>query len=276
MDATVSWCVARDHRLKDLVAQGTTVAAADWDHTVHVDVTGVFERPPPTTTGSTCRAPSPPSVGPGPCRMDTSLGPGSPRHRAPSSTPASSTPTTASPNEVRSGPRFVLHLGDYIYEASNTPPKNQTPGVDIGRPFDPLHECVTLSSDHRTRYRQYVGDPSVQRVRAVLRSSPPSTTTSWPTAPGGRRRQPRRSAARQPGPTAAPPRSGLARSGFRSVGRTGFLSDWWVYRRVPLGISWTSSSPTPAAGATHPSSAQRWPRPWLAARWVPSSGSGWF
>jgi len=26
----------------------------------------------------------------------------------------------------------VLHLGDYIYEASQTPPKSQTPGADIG------------------------------------------------------------------------------------------------------------------------------------------------
>jgi alkaline phosphatase D len=62
---------------------------------------------------------------------------------------------------------FLLHLGDYIYEASNTPPANQTPGADIGRPFAPLHECVTLD-DYRTRYRQYGADPSVQRLRASL------------------------------------------------------------------------------------------------------------
>ena len=30
---------------------------------------------------------------------------------------------------------FVLHLGDYIYEAAQTPPASQTPGADIGRPF---------------------------------------------------------------------------------------------------------------------------------------------
>ena len=39
---------------------------------------------------------------------------------------------------------FVLHLGDYIYEASERPPAGQTPGADIGRPFEPLNECVTL------------------------------------------------------------------------------------------------------------------------------------
>lgn len=62
---------------------------------------------------------------------------------------------------------FLLHLGDYIYEASNTPPASQTPGADIGRPFDPLHECVTLV-DYRTRYRQYHRDPMVQRIHASL------------------------------------------------------------------------------------------------------------
>lgn len=58
---------------------------------------------------------------------------------------------------------FVLHLGDYIYEASQTPPSSQTPGADIGRPFDPLNECVTLD-DYRRRYAQYHGDPDTQAL----------------------------------------------------------------------------------------------------------------
>lgn len=166
-DATVSWCVARDHRLKDLVAQGTTVAAADWDHTVHVDVTGLE---PATTYYYGFDLPGAVSaVG----RTRT----------LPDGHVARARFATASCAKFNAGffnaydriaergevgdLDFVLHLGDYIYEASNTPPKNQTPGADIGRPFDPLHECVTLT-DYRTRYRQYVGDPSVQRVRAVL------------------------------------------------------------------------------------------------------------
>src|SRR5262245_36016657 len=61
---------------------------------------------------------------------------------------------------------FLLHLGDYIYEASNKPPPTQTPGADIGRPFDPLHECVTLD-DYRRRYAQYRRDPDVQRLHAA-------------------------------------------------------------------------------------------------------------
>jgi alkaline phosphatase D len=61
---------------------------------------------------------------------------------------------------------FVLHLGDYIYEASETPPADQTPGADIGRPFQPRNECVTLD-DYRTRYAQYRADPDTQAMHAA-------------------------------------------------------------------------------------------------------------
>lgn len=58
---------------------------------------------------------------------------------------------------------FVLHLGDYIIEASETPPAGQMPGAGIGRPFEPRDECVTLS-DYRTRYAQYRADPDTQAM----------------------------------------------------------------------------------------------------------------
>ena len=61
---------------------------------------------------------------------------------------------------------FVLHLGDWIYEASQTPPASQTPSPDIGRSFEPLHECRTLE-DYRTRYAQYRRDPDVQAASAA-------------------------------------------------------------------------------------------------------------
>ena len=54
---------------------------------------------------------------------------------------------------------FLLHLGDYIYEAAQKPPATQTPGADIGRPFDPLNECVTLT-DYRTRYASTTPTPT--------------------------------------------------------------------------------------------------------------------
>jgi phosphodiesterase/alkaline phosphatase D-like protein len=166
-DATVSWCLARDHRLSDLVAQGTAVAAADRDHTVHVDVTGLE---PGTTYFYGFDVPGAVStVG----RTRTLPAGHVERARFAMASCAkfnagffNAYDRIADRGEV-GDLDFLLHLGDYIYEASNTPPKNQTPGADIGRPFEPLHECVTLA-DYRTRYRQYVGDPSVQRVRAAL------------------------------------------------------------------------------------------------------------
>ena len=64
---------------------------------------------------------------------------------------------------TRSDLHFVVGLGDYVYEASNTPPATQTPGADIGRDFSPLHECYTLA-DYRERYAQYRGDPDAQAL----------------------------------------------------------------------------------------------------------------
>jgi alkaline phosphatase D len=66
---------------------------------------------------------------------------------------------------VRDDLDFVLHLGDYIYEASNEPP-SETRVTDIGRPFDPTHECVTLA-DYRRRYAHYRADPDVQEMHAA-------------------------------------------------------------------------------------------------------------
>lgn len=61
---------------------------------------------------------------------------------------------------------FVLHLGDYIYEAANVPAGRQTPGASIGRDVVPLHECRTLE-DYRLRYSQYRTDPDLQAVHAA-------------------------------------------------------------------------------------------------------------
>jgi len=58
---------------------------------------------------------------------------------------------------------FVLHLGDYIYEASNRPPASQTPGAHIGRDFEPDRECATLA-DYRARYAQYRRDPDLAEM----------------------------------------------------------------------------------------------------------------
>ncbi len=60
---------------------------------------------------------------------------------------------------------FVLHLGDYIYEAANKPPASQTASAGIGREFEPTWECRTLA-DYRSRYAQYRTDPDLLALHA--------------------------------------------------------------------------------------------------------------
>ena len=115
---------------------------------------------------------------------------------------------------------FLLHLGDYIYETPNMPPPSQTPRPpDIGRPFDPLHECVTLD-DYRTPVRAV--PPRSRRPGAPPHApgrSRRSTTTSSPTGRGATaRRSTRRSTGRWP--TARRRASGRGGSGcpYRHAG----------------------------------------------------------
>jgi alkaline phosphatase D len=60
---------------------------------------------------------------------------------------------------------FVLHLGDYIYEAAEVPVGKQTPGANIGRPMDPLGTCISYA-DYDTRYREYRGDADLRLLHS--------------------------------------------------------------------------------------------------------------
>ncbi|MCU1391813.1 MAG: alkaline phosphatase [Ilumatobacteraceae bacterium] len=161
--AAVDWTIATDAGLHDVVDRGTMTTSPSTDWTVHVDVGGLA----PGTTYFYAF-----SFG----------GERSPVGRTRTLPPADAPQirfafvSCAKYNAgffnvygriaERDDIDFVLHLGDYIYEASNTPPKNQTPGADIGRPFDPLGECRTLD-DYRIRYAQYHRDPDVQAMHAA-------------------------------------------------------------------------------------------------------------
>lgn len=74
----------------------------------------------------------------------------------------------ANPVAARDDLPFLLHLGDSIDEASNTPPACQPPGADIGRPCEPVHEYKTLA-DVRCGYNQYHRDPDLQARHAALK-----------------------------------------------------------------------------------------------------------
>ena len=163
LSVPVGWVIARDEALTDVVARGTAIAHADDDHTVHVDAGGL--EPGTTYYYRFTRGASFSPIG----RTKT-LPDGGERVRFAFCSCAkynagffNAYARIAEHEQLD----FLLHLGDYIYEASNTPPKSQTPGADIGRPFEPLEECRTLA-DYRRRYAQYRRDPDVQRLHQQL------------------------------------------------------------------------------------------------------------
>jgi len=159
----VEWIVARDEGVRDVVRSGEVTAMAERDHTVHVDVDGLE---PGETYYYGFRAERDSS----PVGRTWTL-------RSEADTLRFATCSCAKFNAgyfnayariaERDDLDFLLHLGDYIYEAGNVPAKGQTPGADIGRPFEPLGECRTLE-EYRTRYRQYRRDPDVQSLHLAL------------------------------------------------------------------------------------------------------------
>ena len=159
----VSWTVARDRGLKQVVASGEAVAEAANDYCVHVDVTGL-------TPGATYFYGFEAGGESSPVGRTRTL-------RTPADSVRFATCSCAKFNAgyfnaygriaERDDIDFLLHLGDYIYEAGNVPAKGQTPGADIGRPFEPDGECRTLA-EYRTRYAQYRRDPDVQALHLSL------------------------------------------------------------------------------------------------------------
>ena len=161
-DTAVRWIVARDAALTEPVDSGMAVARHDEDSTVQVDVGGLepdthywyrFELEDGSDRSPTGRFRTLPGLG------LTHL-----RFAAVSCAKFNSGFFNGYARiAARDDLNFVLHLGDYIYEAAQVPPASQTPGADIGRPFDPLNECVTLD-DYRRRYAQYRGDLDTQAL----------------------------------------------------------------------------------------------------------------
>jgi alkaline phosphatase D len=159
--AELRWTVANDPDLKSVVASGSVMATSGSDFTVSVDVGGLepgshywyrFQEPGGewSPTGRTKTLPA-----------------GNVQRLRFAVVSCAKFNAGFFNGYARIAERddldFVLHLGDYIYEASETPPANQTPGAGIGRPFEPLNECVTLA-DYRTRYAQYRADPDTQAM----------------------------------------------------------------------------------------------------------------
>jgi alkaline phosphatase D len=163
-DVELKWEIAEDENFKKIVNSGTTTARYEDDHTAHADATGLqpasryyYRFQAEGESSSTGRTKTLPQAG------VTHL-----RFAQVSCAKFNAGFFNAYARiAARDDLDFLLHLGDYIYEAANIPPAGQTPGADIDRPFNPLHECKTLS-DYRTRYAQYHSDADVQKMHAAL------------------------------------------------------------------------------------------------------------
>ena len=159
----VTWTVALDPQFDRIVATGHAVATIEHDWTVHVDV-------PDLQPGTAYHYRFDAGGQHSPCGRMRTLGTGPIEHARFAF--VSCAKFNAGYFNVygrlaqRDDLDFVLHLGDYVYEASNTPPATQTPGADIGRPFEPRHECRTLA-DYQERFAQYRRDPDLQALHAA-------------------------------------------------------------------------------------------------------------
>jgi alkaline phosphatase D len=159
----VEWMVARDRDLEDVVASGEATAEAERDHTVCVDVEGL-------TPGGTYYYGFRHDRDSSPVGRTWTLRDEADRIRFATCSCAKFNAgyfNAYARIAERDDLDFLLHLGDYIYEAGNVPAKGQTPGADIGRPFEPLGECRTLE-EYRARYRQYRRDPDVQALHLAV------------------------------------------------------------------------------------------------------------
>jgi len=156
----LSWTVATDPDLSDVVASGRATPEPDADGTVHADVDGLR---PGTTYHYGFEALGERS----PVARTRTLPPPDADHLRIAMVSCAKYAAGFFNAYGRIAERddldFVLHLGDYIYEVSNDPPATQTVGPDIGRPYVPANECVSLQ-DYRARYGHYHQDPDLMSM----------------------------------------------------------------------------------------------------------------
>ncbi|WP_231390254.1 alkaline phosphatase [Nocardia sp. CNY236] len=158
---SVRWEVATDERFASIAASGTTMATADSDHTVKVDVTGLvsaadyFYRfvaqgqtsPVGRTRTAPAAATSPEFLrfGVVSCSNWEAGYFGAYRHLA-----------------ARADLDAIVHLGDYLYEYGRGAYAGRNGTV---RPHEPAGEIVSLA-DYRTRHGQYKTDPDLLGLHA--------------------------------------------------------------------------------------------------------------
>ncbi len=151
----VGWQVAEDEAMTRIVQAGTAVAAPDWAHSVHVEVTGLrperwywYRFRAGTELSPTGRTRTMPAAGAATERL---------RFAFASCQKYETGHYTAFEHMAREDLDLIVHLGDYIYEK-----------LDGGNPVRPhgLPTAETLDT-YRLRYAAYKCDPALQAVHAM-------------------------------------------------------------------------------------------------------------
>ncbi|MGQ4597809.1 alkaline phosphatase D family protein [Nocardia sp. R6R-6] len=161
--ASVHWEMATDERFASVAASGTATAAADTDHTIKIDVTGLepgaeyfYRFSALGETSPVGRTKTAPAATDSPERLRFGVVScsnweagyfGAYRHLA-----------------ERSDLDAIVHLGDYIYEYGRG---EYGGGNGMVRPHDPANEIVSLA-DYRIRHAQYKTDPDLLDLHAAL------------------------------------------------------------------------------------------------------------
>ncbi|BDT90287.1 phosphodiesterase/alkaline phosphatase D [Nocardia sputorum] len=161
--ATVRWEIAADERFASIAASGAVTAAADSDHTVKVDVSGLaagvqyfYRFSALGQTSPVGRTKTAPATQDAPDRLRFGVVScsnweagyfGAYRHLA-----------------ARTDLDAIVHLGDYIYEYGRGKYGGRNGTV---RPHEPANEIVSLA-DYRIRHAQYKTDADLLGLHAML------------------------------------------------------------------------------------------------------------
>ncbi|WID96451.1 alkaline phosphatase D family protein [Bosea vestrisii] len=157
----VSWEMARDERMQDLVRSGVSLAMPDVGHSVHVEVGGLEPGRTYWYRFKAERAESP--IG----RARTAPAPGSQVQRLRFAAAACQHwmygNWAAYHRMIEDDLDFVLHLGDYIYEA----PSSSAAAVKQKVRDVPFDVPKTLG-DYRRMHALYKGDPAIRAAHAAF------------------------------------------------------------------------------------------------------------
>ncbi|QSX36608.1 alkaline phosphatase D family protein [Shewanella sedimentimangrovi] len=162
-DVRVSWEVAADADFKDIVTNGSTITNADRDYTVKVDAMGLtagtayfFRFKSGSVTSVTGKTRTLPEGAVSQVKLAVV---------SCANFPAGYFNVYELLTEQQDLDALV-HLGDYIYEYERGGYASEH-AAELGREVLPAHELVSLG-DYRTRYAQYRGDASLQKLHAMV------------------------------------------------------------------------------------------------------------